>query len=291
MKKEIMLLNYALINAIEQTIGAAYLWNGVCGVSSGFPDIDKITKGWQDGELILFAGYENMGVGKFLISMAMNMGIVNETSLAYFSLQKSYLSLVQTMRMNLSGLSLDKIMSGQLTDKEWIDLNKVDERLSDKPIYLYDAPNPSIDEIAEKAEQLVQNEDVKILLIDNICAIATNNPNDDGMAKTAHSLKILARELNIPILAAFEIKDEPDTATFNYGKRPERLHFQKEEQIFEKADCVCLLHRPEYFRNVEEEERNSIIGKGELILQNHKDVKPNVVKFITKMEFSSWNTT
>lgn len=157
------------------------------------------------------------------------------------------------------------------------------------PIYLYDAPNPGFDEIAEKAEHLVQNENVRILLIDNLYAITSNNPID-GVAKTAHALKILARELDIPILAAFEIKDELETATFNYGKRPERLHFLNEEQIFEKADLVFLLHRPEYFKIYEDEEGNSTIGKSELILQDHKYAKPNVVQLMTKFEKGSWNT-
>lgn len=286
MKKEIKLLKFVLNDAIVKTESAAQLWNGVSGVSSGFPEIDKITKGWQDGELVLFAGYENSGVGNLLITIAMKMGIENETPLAYFSMQKSCESLVQKMRMNLSGISLDKIMSGQLTDKEWIDLDKVDDILIDKPIYLYDAPNPGIDEIAEKAEHLVQNENVRILLIDDLYAIASNNPND-GFVKTAHALKILARELDIPILAAFEIKSELNTATFNYGKRPERLHFLNEEQILEKADLVCLLHRPEYFKIFEDDEGNSTIGKSELILQDHKNAKPNVVTFMTKSIFNT----
>jgi len=228
-----------------------------------------------------------MGVDKLLISMAIKMGVVNETPLAFFSSQKSCVSLVQIMRMNLSGLSLDKIMSGQLTDGEWDDLNKADDRLFDKPIYLYDSPNPSLEEIAEKAEQLVQNEDVEILLIDNLRAIATNNPNEDGMARTVQSLKILARELNVPILAAFEIKDEQNTVSSKYGKRPERRHFLNEEQIFEKADCVCLMHRPDYFRILEDEEGNSTIGKAELIVQSHINAEPDVVKFLTKMEYDS----
>ena len=287
MKKNIMLLNCVLCDVINQTYSAAYQTNGVSGVASGFPDLDKITKGWQKGELILFAGYERMGVANLLLSMVMRMGVVNETPLAFFSLQKSCESLVQRMIMNISGLSLDKIMSGQLAEGEWDDLKEADDRLTDKPIYMYDAPNPGMEEIAEKAEQLVQNENVEILLIDDLRAIASINSNEDGMARTAQSLKILARELDVPILAAFEIKNELYAASSKYGKRPERLHFHNEEQIFEKADCVCLLHRPEYFKILEDEEGNSTLGKGELILQSYKNAEPDVVKFLTKMEYGS----
>jgi replicative DNA helicase len=285
MKKNILLLNNVLGDVINQTYSAAYQKNGVSGVASGFPDLDKNTKGWQKGELILLTGYERMGVGNLLISMALKMGIVNETPLAFFSLQKSCENLVQRMIMDISGLSLDKIMSGQLGEGEWDDLQKADDRLTDKPIYMYDAPNPGMEEIAEKAEQLVQNENVEILLIDNLRAIATNNPNEDGIARTAQALKILARELDVPILAAFEIKNELYALSGKYGKRPERLHFQNEEQIFEKADCVCFLHRPEFFHITEDEDGNSTFGTGELILQRHKEAEPDVIKILTKMEY------
>ena len=239
MDNKIKQISSVLDTVILNLHSASESEDGVYGISTSLRTLDKLTSGWQNSELILIAGYEKMGLDKLLISMALKMLSDNETPIAFFSMKYSCEQLVQRLLMNLTGIKRDKLLSAKLTEDEWKKVDEAKTKLYSVPLYICDAPNPTLAEISEQAHKLTDVEGIEVLLIDDITRIKVN----EGESVT-ESLKILARELDIPVVACLELKDRTDSESRFYGKRPEHSDFPDMESIFQYSDLLCFLHRP-----------------------------------------------
>lgn len=280
MKNEIKQIYSVLNTVILNLHSASESEDELYGLSTGLPTLDKRTSGWQNSELVLFAGYEKMGLDKLLTSIALKMLSENETQIALFSMQYSGEQLVQRLLMNLARISRKNLLSAELTKDDWKNIDAAKEKLYNAHLYICDTPNPTLTEISEQAHKLVEEEGIEVVLIDNINRIKVN----EGESVT-ESLKILARELDIPVVACLELKDRTNIQSRFYGKRPERSDFPEMENIFQYSDLLCFLHRPEYFHITEDKDEISTLGMAELILKTENSFEPEIITLRYEMEY------
>ena len=296
-EKEVNSIDFVLDNVIHKIYMAADHPFGVCGIASGFHELDVFTSGWQNSDLIILASYPYMGNTPFMLSMALNIAVENKTELAIISLKDSNEKLAQQMLVSQCKIDRDMLLKGRLSENEWTKLTQFESVLSNAPVYFYDAPNISMEEISDKAHQLIKDFDIEILFIDNLQMIRSEGLNsetiDQENVTKLKALKILARELDIPVIVLSDLKMPENTQSKSYGKRPELLDFPELDMRQNGADSVCFLYRPEYFHITEDEDGNSTIGTGELIVYNgYSEPKVNNLQYNLRFgEFSEIENT
>jgi replicative DNA helicase len=281
MAKNIVDIGTVLNEVVAKTYEAKDHPDGVSGVETGFRQLDKLTGGWQNSDLILLAGYHKMGTTDLMVSMALNM-LENNVPLAIFSLQHSKEEIGRRLLCSRGNFAEKSLVRGELSDDEWKQLHDIQDPLYKAPLYLYDTPSPSFDQLEETLYDLVHKEQIEAVFIDCLQLIRINQPKYEeiGLENRAvtQSLKILARELNIPIvvLCALDLPDY-EYSRF-YGQAPAGLTDLPElADISGFADVICVLHRPEYFKIVEDETGNSTLGKAQLVVtKNHFALTGNV---------------
>ncbi len=257
--------------------------DGLSGVSSGFTGIDRITLGWQKSDLIILAARPAVGKTSFVLTMARNMAVNTNTPVAFFSLEMSSVQLVKRLMVSETGLSSDKIRGGtKLAEFEWFQINERLKALSKAPLYIDDTPSLSIFEFRSKARRLVRNANVKLIIIDYL-QLMTGPPELRGMreqevSNISRSLKSIAKELNIPIIALSQLSRAVETR--GGSKRPQLSDLRESGAIEQDADIVMFIHRPEYYQTQDEEVEP---GYTELIIAKHR----NGATADVKMKFRS----
>lgn len=294
LKREVTQVDPVLNQALMQMQAASNRTGGVSGLASGYPDIDRITSGWQNSDLIIVAGRPAMGKTAFVLSMAKRMAVDLNTPVAMFSLEMSNVQLVNRLISNVCSLPGEKIKSGQLTPAEWDSLNNDMQQLYGVPLYLDETPGLSITELRTKARRLVRENGVKMIMIDYLqLMMATGmkfGNREQEVSTISRSLKALAKELNIPILALSQLSRQNETRE---DKRPMLSDLRESGAIEQDADIVCFVHRPEYYtKSSEDAEGNNIHGLAEFIVAKHRsgstaDIK---LRFVAQYaRFDSWD--
>ena len=274
-KKDAVQINPIITEAIDAIQNAAKKKEGLSGISSGFLELDKITSGWQKSDLIIIAARPAMGKTAFVLSMAKNMAVNFKTPVAIFSLEMSNVQLVNRLITNVCELPGEKIKSGRLEPYEWEQLDHKITELYDAPIYVDDTPSLSVFEIRTKARRLVREHDVKCLIIDylqlmNASGMAYGS-REQEVSMISRSLKGLAKELNIPILALSQLNRAVEGRGGPEGKRPQLSDLRESGAIEQDADMVCFIHRPEYYGLKEDASGKDLTGLAEIIIAKHRN--------------------
>jgi len=251
-----------------------YEYVGERAIQSGFTELDKITFGWKKGELIVIGGRPAMGKTALAISLARNIAILNRTSIAYFSLE---MSTVQFMNRFLSNVSNVEINHAELySEKEQALLDDAEKIIEDAPIFLDDTPALSVQELRTKASRLVREHQVKLIIIDylqlmNASGMIYSN-REEEVSVITRSLKALAMELNIPIIALSQLNRRENCEGID-GKRPQLSDLRESRTIEQDADMICFIHRPEYYRIFQDEKGNDLHGMAEIIVAKNRNGK------------------
>ena len=166
LKKDFVQINPVIHEAYEELQKAAARRDGLSGLPSGFPHLDKITSGWQNSDLIIIAARPAMGKTAFVLSMAKKIAVDMREPVAMFSLEMSNVQLVKRLMVNVCEITGDKIKSGDLLPYEWGQLNNRLRALYDAPLFIDDTASLSIFELRTKARRLVREHGVKLILID-----------------------------------------------------------------------------------------------------------------------------
>ena len=274
-KKEAIQINPIINEAINSIQNAARKKEGLSGISSGFYDLDKITSGWQKSDLIIIAARPSMGKTAFVLSMAKNMAVNFKTPVALFSLEMSNLQLVNRLIVNVCELSGEKIKSGRLEPYEWDQLDYKITELYDAPIYVDDTPSLSIFELRTKTRRLVREHQVQCVIIDylqlmNASGMAYGS-REQEVSMISRSLKGLAKELNIPIIALSQLNRDLEKRAGSEGKRPTLSDLRESGAIEQDADMVCFIHRPEYYGLKEDTQGRDLTGLAEIIVAKHRN--------------------
>lgn len=294
LKREVTQIDPVLNLALEQIQTAANTTTGLSGLKTGYDDLDRMTSGWQNSDLIIIAARPAMGKTAFVLSMAKNMAIDYNIPVAIFTLEMANVQLVKRLISNVANLEGEKIKSGQLSDEEWDRLNTRIAGVYSAPLYLDETPGLSITELRTKARRLVREHGVKLIMIDYLQLMNATGlklgSREQEVSTISRSLKALAKELNIPIIALSQLNRSTETRE---DKRPVLSDLRESGAIEQDADIVCFIHRPEYYtKSSEDANGNDIRGLAELIVAKHRsgavgDVK---LRFVSRYaRFENWN--
>lgn len=295
LKKDFTQINPVINTAIEQIEAAAKRENGLSGLETGFHKLDKLTSGWQNSDLIIIAARPAMGKTAFVLSMAKNMAVEYNIPVAIFSLEMSNLQLVNRLISNVCEIEGSKIKSGRLTQLEWDQLNSRVRKLYSAPMYVDDTPSLSIFELRTKARRLVREHNIKIIIIDYLQLMNASGmkfgSREQEVSMISRSLKQLAKELNIPIVALSQLSRKVEDRT-DKNNRPQLSDLRESGAIEQDADIVCFIHRPEYYTHSSEDASGrSIKGKAEFIVAKHRSgaVDDVDLRFVAKYaRFQNW---
>lgn len=272
-KKDVTQIDPVIAQAIESIQNAANRESGLSGLASGYHELDKVTSGWQNSDLIIIAARPAMGKTAFVLSMAKNMAINYNTPLAIFSLEMSNLQLVNRLISNVCEIEGEKIKSGRLDEREWDQLMSRIKNLYSAPMFIDDTPSLSILELRTKARRLVREHNIQMIIIDYLqlmnAAGMKFGSREQEVSMISRSLKQLAKELNIPIIALSQLNRSVENRTD--GKRPQLSDLRESGAIEQDADIVCFIHRPEYYlKSGIDAEGRDVRGLAQFIIAKHR---------------------
>ena len=279
LKKDYQQIDSVITEAYEMLHKAAERTDGMSGIASGFHALDRMTSGWQNSDLVILAARPAMGKTAFALSMAKNIAVDQNIPVALFSLEMSNVQLINRVIVNTCEIKGEKIKSGQLEDYEWAQLDNKIKDLIGKPMYVDDTPSLSVFELRTKARRLVKEHGVKLIMIDYLQLMNASGMSfgsrQEEVSTISRSLKGLAKELNIPILALSQlnrgVENRPGGENTLDSKRPQLSDLRESGAIEQDADMVIFIHRPEYYHLYKDENGNDLRGKAVIIIAKHRN--------------------
>lgn len=276
-------ITYILNDVRENIQLAAKKMTTVTGIPSGFKSLDQFTSGWQPSDLIIIAARPGMGKTAFVLTMARKMTVDYKIPTAFFSLEMSSHQLVMRLLSSETRIPNDALRRGQLSQNQWKILNQAIETLSIAPLFIDDTPSLSIFELRAKARRFKQQHNIQCIIIDYLqlmtAKVEKNATREIEIATISRSLKALAKELNIPVIALSQLSREVEKRAGT--KRPQLSDLRESGSIEQDADLVLFIYRPEYYfkegsgkQSVPEEQKNY----AELIIEKHRNGPQGTVK-------------
>jgi len=248
--------------------------DGLSGVPSGFTNVDRVTSGWQKSDLVIVAARPGMGKTAFALTMARNVAVDHNTPIGFFSLEMSSEQLVNRLIASEAELGASKLRKGDLADHEMVQLHEKIKHLSEAPIFIDDTPGLSIFELRAKARRLVKNHGVGIIMIDYLqlmTAGGTGGNREQEISTISRSLKGIAKELKIPVIALSQVNRGVESRTGVGSKRPMLSDLRESGAIEQDADIVTFIYRPEYYKIYEWDNGDDSRGQGEIIIAKHRN--------------------
>ncbi|MCI6161819.1 MAG: replicative DNA helicase [Prevotellaceae bacterium] len=274
MRQDYTQIDPVLKQAVDILSKAAANSGGLTGIPTGYTKLDDMTAGWQSSDLVIIAGRPAMGKTSFALSLAKNISVDNQIPIAFFSLEMNNVQLVNRLISNVCEISGKKILNGQLDDEEWKRLDRNIRRLQGAPIYIDDTPGMSIFELRTKARRLVREKGVRVIMIDYLQLMNANGARfgsrQEEVSTISRSLKGLAKELDIPILALSQLNRTVENREGKEGKRPQLSDLRESGAIEQDADMVLFVHRPEYYHLYVDEHGNDLHGMAQIIVAKHR---------------------
>ena len=266
-------------------------------IKSGFPELDKITNGWNNGDLIVIAARPAMGKSAFGMSLLKEIAVKNRIPTAFFSLEMSSNQAINRLRMVLSKVDGAKIKvydngyTDTLNEEEKRRLEDAGKQMDIAPIYLDDSPSLSIHELSQQAIRLVSDFQIKLIIVDYLQLMNSGllfSDRNEEMAYIIRRLKALAKDLNIPIIAFSQQNRGAEDSVGIEGKRP-KLRDLRGNTIEEDADVICFIHRPEYYKIYSDENGNDLHGKTEIIVAKNRNGNTGIARLNFNGECSSFD--
>ena len=276
MKKDCSHIDPILMEAHKILLKASQNKGGLTGVPTGYNKLDEITSGWQASDLIIIAGRPAMGKTSFALSLAKNIAVDYQQPIAFFSLEMNSVQLVNRLISNVCQVPGSKLLNGQLTPDEWERLDTNLHKLEGAPVYIDDTPGLSVFELRTKARRLKKEHNISILMIDYLQLMNASgmkfNSRQEEVSTISRSLKGLAKELDIPVIALSQLNRTVETRAGEGidGKRPQLSDLRESGAIEQDADMVLFVHRPEYYHIYEDSNHNDLRGMAQIIIAKHR---------------------
>lgn len=257
--------------------------NAFSGIPSGLSDLDAMTSGFQNSEFIVIGARPSVGKTALALTIASHVAIDRRTPAAFFSLEMSEHSLMNRIIAAEAQVQGDKIRTGRLSSADLLSLMDAAGRIYEAPLYIVDMPNMKLLELRTMARRLVLERQVKIIFIDYITLITHENadlPRWEQISSISRSLKALARELQIPVVALSQLKREAE------GKQPNLADVRESGSIEQDADLILFLHREREMNKTADQRSEQI--ETELIVAKQRNgpigkamiwFKPSYAKF------------
>ncbi len=239
----------------------------ISGVPTGFFDLDNKTRGFQPSDLIIIAGRPSMGKTAFALNIAGNIGVNKKTPIAFFSLEMSKEQLAYRLLSSYSGINSNKMRSGMIAKDEWPKISKAAGILAEGKLFIDDTPAMSILEIRAKARRLKAQENIQMLMIDYLQLIRgfeSRESREREISEISRSLKNLARELKIPVVALSQLNRGVEMRS---DKRPQLSDLRESGAIEQDADVILFIYRDEVYNKNKEDNQ----GKAEIIIGKQRN--------------------
>ena len=279
-KRDVQQASNIITKAMRMIEAASKDKDGGPGVKSGFEKVDAITIGWQPSDLIIVAARPSMGKTAFVLSMARNIAVEQNKGVAFFSLEMSAEQLMMRLMVAESGLDSRDVRNGKINGEQWLHLEHSIAPLTTAPLFIDDTPALSIFEFRSKARKLKMQHDIQLIVIDYLqlmTGITDNKSNrEQEVASISRTLKAVAKELNIPIIALSQLNRSVESRGGN--KRPQLSDLRESGSIEQDADLVAFIHRPEYYGLTEDENGMPTTGIAEVIIAKHRNGAVDTVK-------------
>jgi replicative DNA helicase len=251
------------------------------GLPTHFPDLDRILGGLQPGELILLAARPAMGKTSLALNIAQNVALRSKCPTAVFSLEMAKEQLVQRMLCAEARIDNTRFRTGQLKEPEWISLTQAMGLLAEAPIFIDDSPAITINGIRGKARRLKAEHGLGLIIIDYLQLIHTNRRSENRtqeISEISRSLKALARELEVPVLALSQLSRAVEQTQ---DKRPNLSHLRESGALEQDSDVVMFIYRHDYY--FEDSEKQNI---AEIIIAKHRNGPTGSVELAFLKEFT-----
>lgn len=274
-----------LVEAFQQ-IDKRLEHGGATGVATGFTDLDNMTGGLHEAELVILAARPSMGKTALATNIVEFATVEANVPTLFVSLEMSRLELAQRMLCSRGKIDGKKFRSGFLSGQDHERLVKVAAELSKCPLFIDDTPSRTVTEIAACARRLKRRDKLGLIAIDYLQLIEPDNskdPRQEQVARIARRLKGLARELAVPILCLAQLNRQ---AELSKDSRPKLSHLRESGAIEQDADVVMFIHREEYGKTREEAEAEGCLGQGEIIVAKQRNGPVGDVKVAWLSQFT-----
>lgn len=248
----------------------------ITGVETGFTDLDYKTSGFHKADLVIVAARPAMGKSAFAINIATHAAVNNNVPVAIFNLEMSKEQVANRILCSEAMVDSNKIRTGKIEDNEWVKLANASGRLADSPIYIDDTPGISIMEIRARCRKLKLEKNIGLVVIDYLQLVQgtgkKNSSREQEISEISRSLKILAKELEIPVIALSQLSRSAEKRD---DKRPMLSDLRESGAIEQDADIVMFLYRDDYY-NPDTEKKNI----AEVILAKHRGGSTGTVELV-----------
>ena len=239
----------------------------VTGVPTGFVDLDNLMAGLHKSDLILIAARPAMGKSAFALNIATSVAVNAKVPVAIFNLEMSKTQLVNRMLCSEAMVDSNKVRTGKIDEEDWIKLATALGPLSEAPIYIDDTSDISISEIRAKCRKLKLEKNIGLVVIDYLQLIQgsgkKNTNREQEIAEISRSLKIMAKELEIPVIALSQLSRESEK---RQDHKPMLSDLRESGSIEQDADIVMFIYRDDYYNKEESEKKD----RAEIILAKHR---------------------
>ncbi|MCK4379239.1 MAG: replicative DNA helicase, partial [Deltaproteobacteria bacterium] len=256
----------------------------IAGVPSGFADLDKMTTGFQNSDLIIIAGRPSMGKTAFALNIAQHAAISGERPVAVFSLEMSKEQLVIRMLCSEAEVDAHKLRSGFLAQTDWPKLTRGAGILSEAPIFIDDTPAMTVLEMRAKARRLKAEQNLGLIIVDYLQLMRGHKNMDSRereISEISRSLKALAKELNIPVLALSQLNRGVES---RQDKRPQLSDLRESGALEQDADVILFVYRDEVY----DKDNTDNKGMAEIIIGKQRNGPVGIVRLRFLHQFTSF---
>ena len=247
----------------------------ITGVPTGFKEIDLLTSGLQPGNLVILAARPSMGKSALALCIAANLGVRQEVPVALFTLEMSKSEVTQRLMCSEAKVESQRLRSGRLAQDDWPRLTAACDKLTKAPVYVDDTGSITMMELRSKARRLKSREPgLGLIIVDYIQLMSTGASVENRVqevSQISRQLKVLARDLDVPILALSQLSRAVEQ---RHDKRPILSDLRESGSIEQDADLVAFVYRDEYYNNEESDSQ----GLAEIILAKHRNGPTGMVK-------------
>ncbi|NDC82830.1 replicative DNA helicase [bacterium] len=273
----------SVLNTVFDTIQSTYTnEDKIIGVSSGFKDLDQMTSGFQQGDLIILAARPSMGKTTLALNFAANAAIQKNTPVAVFSCEMPKEQLAMRLLCSEAKLDSKRLRTANLKDHEYRDLNQAFGKLAEAPIYIDDTPAISPLELRAKCRRLQLETDIKLILIDYLQLMRGGKKRIENryqeISEIVREVKAFAKESGIPIIALSQLSREVEK---RQDKRPQLSDLRESGELEQTADLVMFIHRDSYYEGQNEE-----TGPAKIVIAKQRNGPTGDVNLIFKRQIS-----
>ena len=276
--------------AMERIEKLQHEGSGLTGVGSGFKDLDELTAGFQKSDLVIVAARPSMGKTAFCLNVAQHAAIEQGTGVAIFSLEMSADALIQRMLCSEGWVNAQHLRRAQLRDDDYPKLAKAAGLLGSAPLWIDDSPSLTPLQVRSRARRLKADHDIGLVILDYLqlmnAASETENRTQE-ISFISRSLKGLAKELDIPVIALSQLSRGPEQR--GGDRRPQLSDLRESGAIEQDADVVIFIYRPEMYEISEDDSGNPTAGMAEILLSKQRNGPTGKVKLRFAREYTRFD--